>query len=196
MKVKKAHVRTMLPVASAGFASFWAWFYLVLLSPYPASHAGDLSLALKLAFLVGVLAVLLLVYLKRDLFGRTEHDPLPWAAALLSLPLGLLNLAAHYLAVPPAAFFAAWFLGGCGFSLVFLLWPKVFMVGWQKVFASQDTGAGGLSIIVGVGYSAVLYYLICLIPVALTAYLIPLVLVPLAGLCLWIAAQRGQRAGT
>ena len=58
MKVKKAHVRTMLPVASAGFASFWAWFYLVLLSPYPASHAGDLSLALKLAFLVGVLAVL------------------------------------------------------------------------------------------------------------------------------------------
>ena len=136
MKVKKAHVRTMLPVASAGFASFWAWFYLVLLSPYPASHAGDLSLALKLAFLVGVLAVLLLVYLKRDLFGRTEHDPLPWAAALLSLPLGLLNLAAHYLAVPPAAFFAAWFLGGCGFSLVFLLWPKVFMVGWQK-----DVGA-------------------------------------------------------
>lgn len=65
-----------------------------------------------------------------------------------------------------------------------------FMVGWQKVFASQDTGTGGLSIIVGVGYSAVLYYLICLIPVALTAYLIPLVLVPLAGLCLWIAAQR------
>ena len=40
MKVKKAHVRTMLPVASAGFASFWAWFYLVLLSPYPATHAG------------------------------------------------------------------------------------------------------------------------------------------------------------
>ena len=59
MKVKKAHVRTMLPVASAGFASFWAWFYLVLLSPYPASHAGDLSLALKLAFLVGVLALVL-----------------------------------------------------------------------------------------------------------------------------------------
>ena len=112
MKVKKAHVRTMLPVASAGFASFWAWFYLVLLSPYPASHAGDLSLVLKLAFLVGVLAVLLLVYLKRDLFSRTEHDPLPWAAALLSLPLGLLNLVAHYAAVPPAAFFAAWFLGG------------------------------------------------------------------------------------
>ena len=136
MKVKKAHVRTMLPVASAGFASFWAWFYLVLLSPYPASHAGDLSLVLKLAFLVGVLAVLLLVYLKRDLFSRTEHDPLPWAAALLSLPLGLLNLVAHYAAVPPAAFFAAWFLGGCGFSLIFLLWPKVFMVGWQK-----DVGA-------------------------------------------------------
>ncbi len=65
-----------------------------------------------------------------------------------------------------------------------------FMIGWQRVFASQDADAGGLSIIVGVGYSAALYFLICLIPVALTAYLIPLVFVPLAGLCLWIAAQR------
>ena len=65
-----------------------------------------------------------------------------------------------------------------------------FLTGWQRVFASQDAGAGGLSIIVGVGYSAALYFLICLIPVALTAYLIPLVFVPLAGLCLWIAAQR------
>ena len=64
MKVKKAHVRTMLPVASAGFASFWAWFYLVLLSPYPASHAGDLSLALKLAFLVGVLAAVSYTHLR------------------------------------------------------------------------------------------------------------------------------------
>ncbi len=64
-----------------------------------------------------------------------------------------------------------------------------FIAGWQRVFASQDAASGGLSIIVGTGYSAALYFLIALIPVALTAYLIPLVMVPLAGLCLWIAAQ-------
>lgn len=75
-------------------------------------------------------------------------------------------------------------------SICLGLGSAYFMTGWQKVFASQDTGTGGLSIIVGVGYSAIFYFLICLIPVALTAYLIPLVLVPLAGLCLWIAAQR------
>lgn len=137
MKVKKAHIRTMLPVASAGFACFWAWFYLVLLSPYPANHAGEeTSLLLKLAFLVGMLAVMLLVYVKRDLFARTERDPLPRAAALLTLPLSLFNIMAHYIAVSPVAFFIAWALAGGGFSLIFLLWPKVFMVGWQK-----DVGA-------------------------------------------------------
>ena len=111
MKVKKAHIRTMLPVASAGFACFWAWFYLVLLSPYPANHAGEeTSLLLKLAFLVGMLAVMLLVYVKRDLFARTERDPLPRAAALLTLPLSLFNIMAHYIAVSPVAFFIAWAL--------------------------------------------------------------------------------------
>lgn len=65
-----------------------------------------------------------------------------------------------------------------------------FIIGWQKVFASQDGAESGQSIIVAAGYSAVLYLIICLIPVALTAYLLPLVMVPLAGLCLWIAAQR------
>ena len=137
MEVKNAHVRTMLPVASAGLACFWAWFYFALLSPYPAEHAGkEASLYLKLAFLVGMVAAMLLVYAKRNLFNRTERDPLPGAAALLTLPFGLFNIMAHYLPVSTTAFAVAWFLAGCGFSLIFLLWPKVFMVGWQK-----DVGA-------------------------------------------------------
>ena len=49
-----------------------------------------------------------------------------------------------------------------------------------------------LALLTGAGYSALLYFGICLIPAALTAYLIPLVLVPLAGLCLWLAADRSD----
>lgn len=137
MKVKKAHVRTLLPVASAGFACLWAWFYTVLLGSYPASHAGEeASILMKLSFFAGMLIVMLLVYAKRDLFNKTEHDPLPYAAALLTLPLGVLNIVAHYTSLPEIAHFIAWALAGGGFSLIFLLWPKVFMIGWQK-----DVGA-------------------------------------------------------
>lgn len=64
-----------------------------------------------------------------------------------------------------------------------------FMVAWQKVFAAEDALRAGVSIITGFGYSTVAYMLLCLIPVAICAYLIPLVLVPLAALCLWMAAE-------
>ena len=173
MKVKKAHVRTMLPVASAGFACLWAWFYLVLLSPFSANHAsGETSLLLKLTYLAGMLAAMLLVYAKRDLFNLAERDPLPWAAALLTLPLGISNLTAHYLAVPNVAFFVAWALAGGGFSLVFLLWPKVFMVGWQK-----DVGAYlSASALAG----AVVYLFVCELKAPYGD--VALILLPLASL--------------
>lgn len=69
-----------------------------------------------------------------------------------------------------------------------------FMVGWQRVFASCDAARGNLALIKGTGYSAVIYFCICLIPAALTAYLVPLCMVPLAGLCLFIAAQGSDTA--
>ncbi|MEC4183616.1 helix-turn-helix transcriptional regulator [Adlercreutzia sp. R21] len=62
-----------------------------------------------------------------------------------------------------------------------------FMMCWQRVFAAMNAERGNLTLIKGTGYSALLYLAICLVPAALTAYLIPLVLVPLAGLCLWLA---------
>ena len=64
-----------------------------------------------------------------------------------------------------------------------------YLMSWQRVFASLDSARGNLALIKGTGFSALLYFFLCFIPTALTAYLIPLVLVPLAGLCLWIAAR-------
>ena len=54
----------------------------------------------------------------------------------------------------------------------------------------METVAGTLALIKGTAASALLYFALCLIPAALTSYLIPLVMVPLAGLCLWIAAGK------
>ncbi|MEG1827658.1 MAG: helix-turn-helix transcriptional regulator [Gordonibacter sp.] len=176
MKVKKAHVRTMLPVASAGFACLWAWFYLVMLSPFPANHSGaEASLLLKLVFLAGMVASMMLVYVKRDLFAYTERDPLPRAAALLTLPLGLFNIMAHYMAVSEIAHFIAWALAGGGFSLIFLLWPKVFMVGWQK-----DVGA---YLSAGALVGAVLYLFACKLEAPYGD--VALILLPLASLAVF-----------
>lgn len=68
----------------------------------------------------------------------------------------------------------------------------LYMIAWQKVFAACRPEECNLALLTGAGYSALLYFGICLIPAALTAYLIPLVLVPLAGLCLWLAADRSD----
>lgn len=67
---------------------------------------------------------------------------------------------------------------------------SLYLIAWQRVFAAKKDNEGSLAILLGTGYSAVFYFIICLIPPALTAYIIPLIMVPLAGLCLWIASDR------
>lgn len=67
---------------------------------------------------------------------------------------------------------------------------SLYLIAWQRVFAAKKEREGSLAILVGTGYSAILYFAICLIPPALTAYIIPLIMVPLAGLCLWIACDK------
>lgn len=124
-------------MASVGFAFFWAWFYLLLFGPGVAQHLGHgASMAVKLAFLVGMFLVMMLAYLKRNLFDRHSPDPMPLIALALTLPLGVLNLIASPGSAPLGFDIVVWFLAGGGFSLIFLEWPKVFMVAWQK-----DVGA-------------------------------------------------------
>ncbi|MCD8316999.1 MAG: LuxR C-terminal-related transcriptional regulator [Eggerthellaceae bacterium] len=65
-----------------------------------------------------------------------------------------------------------------------------FFIEWQKVFAAIEASFANLEIIKGTAYCTIIYFLICLIPAALAAYVIPLVMVPLAGLCLWLASEK------
>lgn len=154
LNLKKAHVRTMLPMASVGFAFFWAWFYLLMFGPGTAQHLGlEASMAVKLAFLIGMLAVMMLAYLKRNLFDRHSPDPIPLIALALTLPLGVLNLIASPGSAPVGFDIAVWALAGGGFSLIFLEWPKVFMVAWQK-----DVGAFLAS---GAVLGAIIYLFSC-----------------------------------
>lgn len=102
-----------------------------------------------------------------------------------SLPLAfgpLMLIGAMYLeSAAPALIVCAAALIGAG--------SAGFLMSWQRVFAASESAAGNLALIKGTGFSALLYFGLCFIPAALTAYLIPLVLVPLAGLCLWLAAR-------
>lgn len=60
---------------------------------------------------------------------------------------------------------------------------------WQRLFASQDADAGNVSLLVGSAWGAVFYFALYLIPQAVTAYLIPLVFLPLFGLCVTLCSR-------
>lgn len=64
-------------------------------------------------------------------------------------------------------------LGSAGFYML-----------WQRLFASQDPESGTRDLILGTAYSALLYFSLYLIPRAVTALLIPIVFLPLFGLCI------------
>lgn len=53
---------------------------------------------------------------------------------------------------------------------------------WQRLFASQDSETGDRDLIVGTAYASIFYFALYLIPQAITAFLIPVVFLPLFGL--------------
>ncbi|MEC4183622.1 helix-turn-helix transcriptional regulator [Adlercreutzia sp. R21] len=69
-------------------------------------------------------------------------------------------------------------LGSAGFYML-----------WQRLFASQDASEGNQSLIVGTAWAAILYFALYLIPVAVTAYLIPLVFLPLFSLAVVLKSR-------
>lgn len=174
-------------VASFGYATFlsvnatsiWGGVF-----PYlPADLVNPLSTitfyTVQLAaYLVTFLIMMAAVWL-RPQYARGAHV-LSCGAALSCG--ALLLVAGMY--VESAAFFLV-----IASALLIGMGAAGFMVGWQRVFASYDAARGNLALIKGTGISALIYFAICLIPKALAAYLVPLVLVPLAGLCLFIAAK-------
>lgn len=73
-------------------------------------------------------------------------------------------------------------LGSAGFFML-----------WQRLFASLDADRGNRDLIVGTAYAALLYFSLYLIPVAVTAYLIPLVFLPLFGLAIVLKSREIER---
>ncbi len=69
-------------------------------------------------------------------------------------------------------------LGSAGFYML-----------WQRLFASQDSDTGNRDLLVGTAWGAVLYFALYLIPHAVTAFLIPLVFLPLFGLSVMLSSR-------
>ena len=73
-------------------------------------------------------------------------------------------------------------LGSAGFYML-----------WQRLFASMPSDEGDRNIICGTMYGAVFYFSLYLIPVAVTAFLIPLVFLPLFALALILKSRNINR---
>ena len=69
-------------------------------------------------------------------------------------------------------------LGSAGFYML-----------WQRIFASMDSDEGNHNLILGTAYGTIFYFLLYLIPVAVTAFLIPLVFLPLFGLAIVLTSR-------
>lgn len=60
---------------------------------------------------------------------------------------------------------------------------------WQRIFTAQDSDRANLNLIVGTGYSALIYAILHLIPLAVAALMIAFIFVPLNGLCLSLSMR-------
>ena len=69
-------------------------------------------------------------------------------------------------------------LGSAGFYML-----------WQRLFASLDTDRGNHDLILGTAYGALLYFALYAIPQAVTAFLIPLVFMPLFALAITLKSR-------
>jgi DNA-binding CsgD family transcriptional regulator/MFS family permease len=64
-----------------------------------------------------------------------------------------------------------------------------FFMLWQRVFASHEPERGNLDLMVGTGFSALIYALLHIIPIAIAAFIITFIFIPLSGLCLTLATR-------
>lgn len=80
----------------------------------------------------------------------------------------------------------------CGGALLGLGSAGFYML-WQRLFASQGSDEGDRDLVVGTAYASVVYFALYLIPQAITAFLIPVVFLPLFGLCILIRSREIDR---
>lgn len=174
-------------VPSFGYAAFlsinatsiWGGIFPYLSAPCQTSLTTIVFYTVQIASFWAAFCVCMAVTWARPAFARRAH------VLAFSVPL----------AFGPLMLVGAMYLESLAFALIVVAAALIgvgsagYLMSWQRVFASLDSARGNMALIKGTGFSALLYFFLCFIPTALTAYLIPLVLVPLAGLCLWIAAE-------
>ena len=73
-------------------------------------------------------------------------------------------------------------LGSAGFYML-----------WQRLFASRDADKGNRDLMAGTAYAALLYFALYLLPQAITAFLIPLVFMPLFALAIVVESRTVDR---
>lgn len=91
-------------------------------------------------------------------------------------------IAAMYIPVYTIAFVLAGAVStGVGTAGLFML--------WQRYFSSIGAKEGNYRLILGSALASICYFALYLIPIALTAFLIPVVVLPLCALCLSLSAR-------
>lgn len=135
---------------------------------------GAESLAFALTFLASAVGTYFFPTETRRFLVKAVAVPYMAGWCLL---IGALYL--HASAVPLAA--AGGALLGVGSAGFYML--------WQRLFASQDARRGIVNLVAGTAWAAVLYFALYLIPVAVTAYLIPCVFLPLFGLAVLLESR-------
>lgn len=107
---------------------------------------------------------------------------------LVSLSAILLFLGSACLIAAMYVASVALVLVGTGGVLLGIGCAGMFML-WQRYFASLPPRAGNLRLIVGTAIAPFIYFALYLVPIALTAFLVPLIFVPLCGLCVALSVR-------
>lgn len=146
--LRKANARTLLPMASLGFACLWAFMLFALLGPAPSQASGGAADGLRLAFVAGGFALMLVAYVKKDLIAMDEGPMPACIAAAACCLLGVFDAIGSFgIIVAMPVSLAVWAASGAGFALAFLEWPKAFMVSWRRdvgVFLALGAALGAL----------------------------------------------------
>lgn len=186
----KASVFHMLrpDVASLGYGLFLAtnamcmWGGLFTFLPpnaYSPMFLFGFYLPLSLVSVLAYLMAAACSYYLPDYAARlgTRHAVVPYSMGWVSI------IAAAYL---DDLVYVLTVAGGCllGFGVV------AFSLLWQRVFASADPRVGNLALLKGTLFSGVAYLSLFFLPQTMTAYLIPLVFLPLFALSLTLCLRK------
>lgn len=181
-------IKSMCPsIASLGFALFLAVNATAVWGGvFPFLPLDIQTPQFTVAFFLAQSLVFAFSYLASTLGGYFFPDPtrrfLVWAAGIPYFIGWCSLIAAVYLKGSSLAFAV---LGGALIGLG----SAGFYMAWQRLFASQKPGMGTRNLILGTFLAPIIYFALYLIPIAVTVFLIPLVLMPLFALCIVLTSR-------